>query len=126
MQRVLLPQRRDRPHHRGGVAGVDGRRILPAVDQQDGLRVVQRQEVFLSEAAPLRPDGGDGPAVGHLPDEFPGAAVHAGAAKIHGDSQDPSSVGAETGGSSSSPPASPGALLRFRFSQTARSVSYTC
>lgn len=47
VQVIPVAKRHDGPHHRRGVACVDGLLVLPAVDEQNRLRVVERPVVFV-------------------------------------------------------------------------------
>ena len=75
---VFLAEGGDGGHHGGGVVAVDGFLAGPAVDEQEGLGVVERLVILVAQVALLGADGGDGAAGGHLLGELQCVAVNAG------------------------------------------------
>ena len=82
---ILFPERRDGVHHRRGVMGIDGFLAGPAVNQQDGLRIIQRLVILIAEVPFLGPDGIDGAARDHFLGELAGVSIGTGVAEIHCD-----------------------------------------
>ena len=57
--------------------------VLPAVDQQNGFRIVQRLVVLIPQVPGFRPDRGHGAAAGHFFSKLPGIAVFACISQVH-------------------------------------------
>ena len=62
MEIILFPKRRDGGHHWRRVMGIDGFLAGPAIDEEDGLRIVQRLVILIAEVSFFGPDGIDGAA----------------------------------------------------------------
>ena len=83
---ILFPKRRDGGHHRRGVMGVDGFLAGPTVDEEDGLRIVQRLVILIPQVAFLSTDSIDSAAGNQFLGELAGVSVCARVAKIDCDS----------------------------------------
>ena len=54
---------------------IDGGLVCPAVDEQDGFRIVQGLKILITQVARLLPDVRGNAGLFHLFSERPGAAV---------------------------------------------------
>ena len=86
MKVILFPKRSDGGHHLRGVMGVDRFLAGPAVDKQDGLRIVQRLVILIAKVSFFGSDSIDGAAGNHFLGKLAGVSVHTRVAEIHCDS----------------------------------------
>ena len=82
MQIVLFPERSQLRHHGTGMMRIDSCLITPAVDQQDGFRVIQWLKILITQIAFLFTDGSSNSRRLHLLCECSGRAIGSSVIKI--------------------------------------------
>lgn len=83
VQVMLVAKRRDGLHHHRGMVSVNGLLVLPAVDEQNRLWIVERLVVFVPQISLLGTDLLDRATGGHFACKRKSAAVSARVPQIH-------------------------------------------